>query len=162
MNQAPRQQLFYLLSRLRNCVEDNNEFGIILTCAVLEALLELKVRSHTGEEQHAEEMRAVYAGLERIIDTVIDRQAETVLREYRNRLGPGSRATSGGEAQSRLLRALAPLLEKRQRDEAWRKFGLHLAADVFARGPLLSRRDVIHRDHHALEAAVPTKSRLGE
>jgi hypothetical protein len=158
-----KSQLFYLLPKLHACAEDNNEFGMLLAYTILASLFELQSKTGSSDELRIEEIKTVYAGIEKAIEMSLREGGYAVLCDLKTKLDPQLKNTDHMNAieagSSPMLKKLiwVVLTRRGAHEDVLRKIGLRLAAEVSARGPLYSRIDFFTHDHKLIEFCFRNK-----
>jgi hypothetical protein len=156
-----RQQLYFLLKKLKASIEDDNEFATLVSYAILDSLIDFHTRSGATEEISFEEIKIVYLGLEKALEPCINGQCYRVVCSMKVRVDPLIRQGSVPAAadSSRLLISLLQAVAGRRgnAEDILRRNGLILAQEILSRGPLFHKMDMLRRDYRDISTCFGKK-----
>jgi hypothetical protein len=160
VQQKKTETLCTLLRRLGNVVPDSDELGLLIGYAIADSLISFRSTSGDGELQK-EEIRAVYLGLENMIEAIgkegSDCASYMSLCDLKSRVDPEMHLVmqSGFKGESPLLNEMAQFFRgaRRNYQDVLRRQGLRLykQSTFNYQAPLSAKRpDLMERDYRTI------------
>jgi hypothetical protein len=152
------KQLYCLLDRLSNYVENRDELGSIIGYAVIGSLIDFETNSRDQQEIQFEEIKSVYSGIENAIHTCRKQtNSYEALCDLHLKVQPYMndqiKNNDIPNTNSNLLTNIVNNLINRRGnyEDKLRRNGLAILEQVLERGPLRRKIDVLNRDHTTIK-----------
>ncbi|MBU0504808.1 MAG: hypothetical protein ABII18_04185 [bacterium] len=152
-------QLYDLLNKLSLLVDNKDELGNIVGCAVIASLIDFSTQSGALQDIHFEQINVIYQKLEETLNQCKSTDSFQALCELNVKVHDFFKDFNHDqELGSPLLKRIMFTLEKRHgvHEDILRRNGLALFNAIIERGPLQRKVDYLKQDYRLLEGIFGT------
>ncbi|MFC1741015.1 hypothetical protein ACFL3V_00575 [Nanoarchaeota archaeon] len=148
------RQLYTLLNRLQAYVPNADELGALVGYCIIESLHDFDTNTGSTEQVEFEEIKAVYNGLEQVIESSKENDGYTTLCELKMTADPwiieSLEPEAGYQRKSTLVQIAMNYLQSSGRDfqDKLRRKGKQIVSDVTSRGPVTGAKNSLSRDYN--------------